>query len=115
MNEHTGLPWKLNIADDIIMILDSNDNYVATVQLQQIGGGVIADIMADTRKARAEYIVRACNCHDDMLEMLKYLKNRLLLMEQYEGLPAPGILRENIKRTGFIIAKAQAPCTPEPR
>ncbi len=92
MNEHTELRIKhCSIPTQCIVVDTLTDGKEFSLQMPI---------------ERAEYIVRACNCHDDMLKMLKYLKSALLLMEQYEALPVPGILRENIKRTGFIIAKA---------
>ncbi len=54
----------------------------------------------------AEYIVRAVKSYEDMVDMLKNLKSTLLMMEQYEALPVPAILCKNIKRIGFVLAKA---------
>ena len=71
--KHTQLPWRFGRTDmsESIMILDYKNDYVATIQIRQIGGGAISEAMEGPRRANAHFIVRACNSHDALLEALK--------------------------------------------
>lgn len=69
--QHTPLPWKFgNTGTDQVMILGGkNGDYVCSVQIQQMGGGVISEAMEPRRRANAKFILRACNAHDDLLNV----------------------------------------------
>lgn len=70
--EHTKLPWKFGRTGEPVMIVGGErDAYVAHVRIHQIGGGAIAGAMEEERQANAEFIVRACNSFDDLLEAFK--------------------------------------------
>ena len=65
MTEHT--PFRFgNTGPEQIMILDANDNYVCSIQITQVGGGMIAAAMEPARRANAAFIVEACNSHDSL-------------------------------------------------
>ncbi len=58
--KHTKGKWTYKDSDEQIIIVggDSRD-YIATVQIQQHGGGVIAETMKGRRKANARLIAAA--------------------------------------------------------
>jgi hypothetical protein len=65
---HTPTPWKVDICSP------KHDQKGITIQTQ--GGIVIAHIqwqLDDSEKANAAYIVRAVNCHEEFLELMKYI------------------------------------------
>ena len=72
-SKHTQLPWRFGRTDmsESIMIVDNHDNYVAAVRIRQTGGGAISAAMEGPRRSNAEFIVRACNSHDELLEACK--------------------------------------------
>ena len=76
--KHT--PWRFGRTDmsESIMIVDSNDNYVAKILIRQSGGAVISKAMEAPRRDNAEFIVQACNSHDALLEATKWLYGQWL-------------------------------------
>jgi hypothetical protein len=50
-----------------------SDHYVCAVQIRQIGGGFISEAMEPERRANADFIVKACNAHDELVKALEDL------------------------------------------
>ncbi len=97
MSEHTGLPWhytnQLIFQQDGICIAETFNRGFETPNLA----------------ANAEYIVRACNAHEDLLAACE--KH----IEAVDGIVS-GIADRKARATRCIRAAiAQALCTPEPR
>lgn len=74
MTEHTDLPWKYRSAATFegFTIANSNDSTIAKLY-----------VFSDNTEANAEFIVKACNCHydlltalDDCIEALAFLEKR---------------------------------------
>jgi hypothetical protein len=85
MSEHTPLPWSVLESD-----ADAREPFVAVSEPDEYGNAPDlhiavchysgnnydpATLAADKAKAKAnaEFIVRACNCHDELLEACKEL------------------------------------------
>ena len=64
MNKHTPTPWKVDGNSDVF----SGDPSKGTRK-------DIACIQSDNYAEDAEFIVRACNAHDDLLEALERIVN----------------------------------------
>lgn len=66
--KHTALPWHMeleNYEDGIdIMLYNKHNNDLATLH-----SGYYFTL--EEAKANAEFIVRACNCHEELLEACK--------------------------------------------
>ena len=62
MSEHTPTPWKYDILDDDNFGISAGWTDIATVYNRDD---------SPTDKANAEFIVRACNSHGDLLAALK--------------------------------------------
>ena len=72
--KHTPTPYGIgNTGSDQVMILSKSGkgDYVCSVQIKQHpSGGIWAEIMEPTRKANADFIIRACNAHDKLCALL---------------------------------------------
>lgn len=67
--EHTEGKWEFKDSDDCIIIVGGKiREYIANVQIRQIGGGAIAESMIDRRKANAKRIVQCVNSHDGLVK-----------------------------------------------
>lgn len=65
--------------------LTADENWIFAVDVPKNGGDIIClapDMPSslDNWKANAEFIVRACNAHEEMLEEIKELKNEKSVM-----------------------------------
>lgn len=78
MSKHTPLPWKageLETSDGEIYIwTDAEDKFIASVKDEDDDG-------QDTL-ANAEFIVRACNCHEELLAACKAVAAALDRIQQ---------------------------------
>ncbi len=63
--EHTPVPWTIQ---------NANDNYTQ-YQIEAKGWGIIARVedISNESHANAQFIVSACNCHEELLETLERL------------------------------------------
>ena len=93
MNGHLNLPLKITRADGCLIFTNATGDYVATVQLEQPGGGIIAETMQIFRKANAEYILRACNSHKALVDACEIGQRWL------------GYILADIRNTRVAIAK----------
>ena len=80
--------------EDIAILLGSeNGNYICTVQIKQQGGGAIAAVMEDIRRANANHLVLCWNSHDDLMGLLSNVIKGVdidqaaaqLLLQEIEG------------------------------
>ena len=96
---HTPTPWKINKGFSQIegmgQIVDKDGNLIATVN----------ESNGDFNEENTEFIVTACNAHDDLLETL--LKARKSLVDMKELLNDQGITF-NLAPTWKMIEQALA-------
>ena len=113
--EHTKLPWEANkftkldgseitTVDDVIECLTSSAKLAGGIELYGISSSGDEKIICytgngETSKANAAFIVKACNCHDDLLEACK---EALSIIEKYSDVPV------HIFALKAAIAKAEA-------
>lgn len=64
--KHTATPYKTDKSMSFY-VLDENGNMVCNASTQ----------------ANAEFIARACNAHDELIEMLKYIQEAIGLYHPY--------------------------------
>jgi len=48
-----------------------NKDYICSVQIKQIGGGAIAEVMEAVRLANAQELVKRWNCHEGLVAIAK--------------------------------------------
>ena len=100
MSEHTETPWKIS---DVILtrIIDEDNNSVAE--------GLSADYNNPNGRANAEFIVKACNMHDELVEACR--KARYWLEKFSEDFPIwkeiPAADIATILHEAIIKAKAE--------
>jgi len=88
--KHTATPWKIGksyTTEIAIRECDTNDCVA-----------VCCDLLEDEMKANAEFITRACNAHDELVEALKDVVHTLQI-DGYSGY--------QIRRASKAIAKAE--------
>lgn len=78
MSKHTALPWKVvveDIGDETFIYAPVGIKGVDGFDVVSYEGGFIPDSEwnLDVIKANAALIVRACNCHDELVEACKML------------------------------------------
>jgi hypothetical protein len=93
-NEHTPTPWEDGTGDN------GNDAWVFA------RGAAVADCDLysdrDRNKANAEFIIRAANCHDELLAALKWF------IDDIDGTHTVMLdFDANVKRARAALAKAQ--------
>ena len=105
--EHTKTPWRVGSPNRMVSV-------VADEPVPEIGGSDAVDyygghLIAESIAPRnAEFIVRACNAHDQLVVLLKAADNKLQAMHHYHsGPPAAAIegLRNQIAE-GLVLAGA---------
>ena len=69
--KHTPGPWKA-VRDNSHLRLQQWDVYADNGR-----GKLLAEVLGDNAEANADFIVRACNAHDDLLAALRGLTNAL--------------------------------------
>jgi len=84
MTAHTPLPWRigggaLNVGRVTILGPDANESGWPCVC------AVSGDPLGQLPQANAEFIVRACNSHEDLLEAARKAKTALFGMHEEEG------------------------------
>lgn len=93
MTEHTPTPWR--VSGCRMRQLDEHDNYLIEHGDEDTGSPLIAQVYTDSNrlpvKANAEFMVWACNSHDDLLAALETIASaeepdRVVLT--HEGGPA---------------------------
>ena len=90
MSEHTDLPWKLEECD-----LHEEKH----IDIRMVDADFLVACISDITKANAEYIVRACNSHDDLLAACKAMITDFDLGEHS--------IENSLKMMRAAIAKAQ--------
>jgi hypothetical protein len=71
MIDHAPTPWKFgNTGPEQRMILDANDNYVASVQIFQTPRQM-GEWQEQQREASAAFILRSVNSRGDLIEALQ--------------------------------------------
>ncbi len=86
MTQHTATPWKTNalpaegdLRDSRAFAIWSADNKTA-IATSEFGEAFNKQMPADEEKhANLEFIVRAANCHDEMLAALKAAHDHMLM------------------------------------
>ena len=68
--------------DDKIMILNKSGIYICTIQIKQQGGGAIAAVMEDVRRANAEHLKLCWNSHDSRDALLEACKGARKLYDE---------------------------------
>lgn len=68
MKKHTELPWEEIEPHPGFVFVHPSNRALNTVER---GGQCICELMGKDKEANAEFIVRACNSHDELLEALK--------------------------------------------
>lgn len=62
--EHLRTPWAIgNTGPEQVMFLDADGRYAGAVKIEQTGGGAIAAVDEDRRRACAALILRAVNAY----------------------------------------------------
>jgi len=101
--EHTPLPWHVVTIDGSIGSVEASDgSAVAQAQMR----GTLRCPDNDERRANAEFIVRACNSHGDLLEALEMLMP--LEPSRYESDSYDRGMWENA-RAAIAKAKGESP------
>ena len=67
------------------MILGASGAYVCTVQIEQCGGGIIADAMEPERRANAALIVRCVNSYEIMKAALEEIAGDPTNLSSYQA------------------------------
>ena len=62
--KHTATPWKINSGGQVVTL----DGAIVIANLYQTGGNA---------KANAEFIIQACNAHDELVGALKAAEQHL--------------------------------------
>ncbi len=99
MSKHTKLPWKItdeNRAGDIY--IGNKDMHVLIVTPQLLGDS--------TGPANAEYIVRACNSHEDLLKACEKSWKLLQEVARMNIQPFPTMAVDLNNELRELIAKA---------
>ena len=76
----TALPWYTEEHNNKSDVLVSNDDFQIAVCL--------AHPIHGEAQANAEFIVRACNAHDDLVKALQATKKRISHLSAVPGFPA---------------------------
>jgi len=100
MTQHTPTPYTLDTeGDPSVIIAGPTEVFIASVSdpLSQLP-------ITDEDYANAAFIVRACNCFDDMLEALDFLLP-LVRVEKARLLTAEGI--KDLDNFGQLLQKAR--------
>lgn len=90
MNTHTPTPWTVKSRT-------TPGQFVTETLIVNDQGHVIAVLHCEA-EANAQFITRACNCHDDLLEALRDLR---------DAAHSGGFPHEAIKRADTVLAKIQ--------
>jgi len=79
MSDYTKEKWEIGNSspDEIIIVAGKNREYICSVQIKQIGGGAIAEVMEDGRQANARRICQCVNNFDQMTANGQRLAKRL--------------------------------------
>ncbi|KKM13442.1 hypothetical protein LCGC14_1716230 [marine sediment metagenome] len=102
MSKHTPGPWKID-KDTFVYCLNKEGHNTFGCSVQkgcQCGCG-----KASTRELKAN--TRLIASAPELLEACQYLEKVLLIIEKYQALPSPTILRNNIECLQQAIAKAE--------
>lgn len=84
---HSPLPWEIwddDVETDILRPPAYED--------EPEGERVVATVRAGNTETNAAFIVRACNCHEELVQMLEAMLT--LYVPQNEGLGARALLRK---------------------
>ena len=71
--KHTPTPWEIKITQEGFEIVGSANkaNYKSVIAWIKLGGATWKDTWNKEQEANAEFIVRACNSHEELLEACK--------------------------------------------
>ena len=97
--KHTELPWHYQ---------NDSDAYTHIIR-DKSGSRIIAHFKQDAsglQEANAAFIVKACNEHEKLLQVVKWSYSRLLLLGQYEGRETEGGQKE-LAALRDVIATAE--------
>ncbi len=105
--EHTKTPWRIGkqagmgsvVADEPVPEINGSDS------VDYYGGHLIAESIAPRN---AEFIVRACNAHDQLVTLLKAADNKLWAMHHYHSGPLAQAIEGLRKQIAEGLAAAGA-------
>jgi hypothetical protein len=98
--QHTPTPWGYDLNHTIAAVLPDDEEWGVTVC--QVAGeyGIGRGKVSEEDKANAEFIVRACNSHDDMLKALEAIEASGVL---FAWANEKGITRDEWKRRCEVV------------
>lgn len=106
--KHTPLPWKISIADRETVTAESGSDATS-------GRGTVCTSPtcrikpyydSETRRANAEFIIRACNSHYELVKACEAAKHAMNAMpREYRH-----FIHHAIEQVGKALAKAEGKC-----
>lgn len=100
--KHTPTPWNIESDPDVPNAGDKYNRFRIEPRIAEIF------YTNDLGKANAEFIVRACNAHSELVDALKVLRKEVLNCVNDGSLPCSGILHPSMERSRLALAKAEA-------
>lgn len=104
MTEHTPLPWALSNSDLTILANPERPGYDDCCIIADLEATDFCAVPDDQAEANAALIVRAVNCHDDLLAALETLYERMT--DGRRGMTEDQ-LAENADLVSTAVAKAR--------
>ncbi len=119
MNEHTPTPWEIRRGESPMgefFVLSSTGRGPGRSRILATVDGNVATLDGLGAKANAEFIVRAVNCHDDLVQACRDLCSLVFevtapadeLRRAGISEPSPGANIARVERARALIAKAEA-------
>lgn len=103
MTEHSMLPWRVvDHAWDASSIVSAEDYSIATLSVED--NEETADAEQACMDANAAFIVRACNCHDELVQMLEEARRSVDAHAHETNAP---MYLDRLARLDAILAKAR--------
>lgn len=94
---HTPIPWEVN--NGRLIVVDCYGKVIASTDVS-IDHPPKRYVDREESKANAEFIVKAVNCHEELIEELRRAKD---VMQKH----APGYFRTDIERLQLVLARAE--------
>ncbi len=103
MTKHTALPWKVvaeDIGDETFIYAPVGIKGADGFDVVSYEGGFTpnSEWKLDVIKANADFIIRACNCHDELVEACKEAIELIEIMTDYKGLSTWKMLKAALSK-----------------
>ncbi len=99
-SKHTPVPWSVRDNENGTLVINATEPDGSPCQPARINGNADDEVYGPVTRANAEFIVRACNAHDDLLEACKAIVHAANMGDSAMGGVAATL-------AGFAIAKAE--------